>query len=130
MQIRVQPNGASSVEKLKQIRPYVTAGAFTVFAPTDVMSRLLLALPIGVLYALGMGRVASWKNCGFAGEQPPDAGIGPNRRLPARADGLCRVHSSGYKIFVESLISIAILLNVFPPWATSAAQIYIKVYQS
>ncbi len=49
--------GLVSVEKLKQIRPYVIVGAFVVAAvvtPPDVMSQLLLAVPLCLLYEVGL----------------------------------------------------------------------------
>lgn len=49
--------GIANVEKLKQVRPYVIVGAFIVaaiFTPPDVMSQLLLAIPLVVLYELGI----------------------------------------------------------------------------
>ena len=49
--------GIANVEKLKQIRPYVIVGAFIVaaiFTPPDVVSQLLLAIPLVVLYELGI----------------------------------------------------------------------------
>lgn len=49
--------GLVSVQKLKEIRPYVIVGAFVVAAivtPPDVMSQLLLAVPICLLYEIGM----------------------------------------------------------------------------
>jgi sec-independent protein translocase protein TatC len=49
--------GLVSVEKLKQIRPYVIVGAFIIAAivtPPDVMSQLLLAIPLCVLYEVGI----------------------------------------------------------------------------
>jgi sec-independent protein translocase protein TatC len=49
--------GIASVEKLKQVRPYVIVGAFIVaaiFTPPDVVSQLLLAIPLVVLYELGI----------------------------------------------------------------------------
>ena len=49
--------GIASVQKLKQIRPYVIVGAFIVaaiFTPPDVVSQLLLAIPLVVLYELGI----------------------------------------------------------------------------
>lgn len=45
------------LEKLKEIRPYITVGAFVVAAvvtPPDVLSQLLLAIPLCVLYELGL----------------------------------------------------------------------------
>jgi len=49
--------GVVSVAKLREIRPYVIVGAFVVAAvvtPPDVMSQLLLALPLCLLYELGI----------------------------------------------------------------------------
>jgi sec-independent protein translocase protein TatC len=46
-----------TVEKLKAIRPYVIVGAFVVgaiFTPPDVVSQLLLAVPLWLLYELGI----------------------------------------------------------------------------
>jgi sec-independent protein translocase protein TatC len=45
------------IDKLKEIRPYVIVGAFVVgaiFTPPDVISQLMLALPLWVLYELGI----------------------------------------------------------------------------
>ena len=49
--------GLVTVEKLKQIRPYVIVGAFIIAAivtPPDVMSQLLLAVPLCLLYEVGL----------------------------------------------------------------------------
>ena len=49
--------GFVTVEKLKQIRPYVVVGAFVIAAivtPPDVMSQLLLAVPLCLLYEVGL----------------------------------------------------------------------------
>ena len=49
--------GAISIAKLKEIRPYVVVGAFVVgavFTPPDVVSQLMLAFPLWVLYELGI----------------------------------------------------------------------------
>lgn len=49
--------GLITVEKLRQIRPYVIVGAFVIAAvvtPPDIMSQLLLAVPICLLYELGL----------------------------------------------------------------------------
>jgi sec-independent protein translocase protein TatC len=46
-----------TVEKLKVIRPYVVVGAFIIAAvvtPPDIMSQLFLAVPLCVLYELGL----------------------------------------------------------------------------
>lgn len=49
--------GVVSVEKLKEIRPYVVVGAFIIAAivtPPDVVSQLLLAIPLCLLYEAGL----------------------------------------------------------------------------
>jgi len=49
--------GLVSLEKLRQARPYVIVGAFVVAAvvtPPDVLSQLLLALPMCLLYEAGL----------------------------------------------------------------------------
>lgn len=49
--------GFVTVEKLKEIRPYVVVGAFVVAAvvtPPDIMSQLLLAIPLCLLYEIGI----------------------------------------------------------------------------
>jgi sec-independent protein translocase protein TatC len=54
--------GFVTVEKLKSIRPYVIVGAFVVAAvvtPPDVTSQLLLAVPMCLLFEIGLF-VAPW----------------------------------------------------------------------
>jgi sec-independent protein translocase protein TatC len=54
--------GWVSVAKLKEIRSYVIVGAFilgAIFTPPDVVSQLMLAIPLWVLYELGVF-VAGW----------------------------------------------------------------------
>jgi len=49
--------GITPVAKLRHIRPYVIVGAFVVAAivtPPDVLSQMLLALPLWLLYELGV----------------------------------------------------------------------------
>ncbi|AIY39743.1 Twin-arginine translocation protein TatC [Collimonas arenae] len=49
--------GLVSLEKLKSIRPYVIVGAFVVAAvvtPPDIMSQMLLAVPLCLLYEIGL----------------------------------------------------------------------------
>jgi sec-independent protein translocase protein TatC len=46
-----------TLEKLKSVRPYVIVGAFVVgavFTPPDVISQCLLAIPLWLLYELGL----------------------------------------------------------------------------
>ena len=49
--------GVVTLEKLKSIRPYVIVGAFVIAAivtPPDVMSQLFLAIPLCLLYEVGL----------------------------------------------------------------------------
>jgi len=49
--------GFVSIEKLKEARPYVIVGAFivgAVFTPPDVISQVMLALPLWLLYEIGI----------------------------------------------------------------------------
>jgi sec-independent protein translocase protein TatC len=49
--------GMVTVARLRQARPYVIVGAFVVaaiFTPPDVLSQLLLALPLCLLFELGV----------------------------------------------------------------------------
>jgi len=49
--------GLVSIEKLKEARPYVIVGAFVVgavFTPPDVLSQVMLAVPLWVLYEIGI----------------------------------------------------------------------------
>lgn len=49
--------GWVSVEKLKEIRSYVIVGAFiigAIFTPPDVVSQIMLAVPLWLLYELGI----------------------------------------------------------------------------
>jgi len=49
--------GMVSVAKLREIRPYVIVGAFVVgaiFTPPDVISQFMLAIPLWILYELGI----------------------------------------------------------------------------
>jgi len=54
--------GMITVAKLREIRPYVIVGAFVIgaiFTPPDVVSQVMLAVPLWVLYELGIF-VAQW----------------------------------------------------------------------
>jgi len=49
--------GASTIESLKQKRPYIIVGAFVIgmlLTPPDVISQTLLALPVWLLFELGL----------------------------------------------------------------------------
>lgn len=50
-------SGASTIDSLKQKRPYIIVGAFVIgmlLTPPDVISQTLLALPIWLLFELGL----------------------------------------------------------------------------
>jgi sec-independent protein translocase protein TatC len=54
--------GVVSVAKLREIRPYVIVGAFVVgavFTPPDVLSQLMLAIPLCILYEVGIVAAAA-----------------------------------------------------------------------
>ena len=70
--------GIADVERLRQARPYVIVGAFIVaaiFTPPDVISQLLLAVPLCVLYELGIQlvRFVGKRDSGEAAEPASDA---------------------------------------------------------
>jgi sec-independent protein translocase protein TatC len=51
-----------SIEKLREIRPYIIVGAFVIgaiFTPPDVISQFMLAMPLWLLYEAGIV-VAGW----------------------------------------------------------------------
>ncbi len=54
--------GMVSIATLKEIRPYVIVGAFVIgaiFTPPDVVSQVMLALPLWILYEIGIF-VSQW----------------------------------------------------------------------
>jgi sec-independent protein translocase protein TatC len=54
--------GLITVAKLKEIRPYVVVGAFVIgaiFTPPDVVSQVMLAVPLWILYEIGI-LVSQW----------------------------------------------------------------------
>lgn len=66
--------GMVSVAKLKDIRPYVIVGAFVIgaiFTPPDMVSQIMLAVPLWILYELGIF-VAKWVGKSTAGETTSD----------------------------------------------------------
>jgi sec-independent protein translocase protein TatC len=65
--------GVVSLEKLRAIRPYVIVGSFVVgaiFTPPDIISQCLLAVPLWLLYELGLqvARFVSVQRRGDAAE--------------------------------------------------------------
>ena len=68
--------GMVSIEKLKEIRPYVIVGAFIVgaiFTPPDVVSQVLLAVPLWLLYEIGI-LVARFVGRSSAASETPEGG--------------------------------------------------------
>ena len=66
--------GMVSVAKLREIRPYVIVGAFVIgaiFTPPDVVSQVMLAVPLWVLYEIGIF-VAQWVGKSAAAETKSD----------------------------------------------------------
>jgi sec-independent protein translocase protein TatC len=73
--------GLISIEKLKEIRPYVVVGAFVigaVFTPPDVLSQVMLAVPLWFLYELGIlvARFVAKPASAEAASGEPDKGLG------------------------------------------------------
>lgn len=69
--------GVVSVEQLRQARPYVIVGAFVVAAiatPPDVLSQILLAVPMCLLYELGIVAARFLTRGDAAAAGPADAG--------------------------------------------------------
>jgi sec-independent protein translocase protein TatC len=65
--------GFVTVAKLREVRPYVVVGAFVVgaiFTPPDVVSQLMLAIPLWLLYEAGIV-VASWVGKGKTKQAKP-----------------------------------------------------------
>ncbi|MBI5329439.1 MAG: twin-arginine translocase subunit TatC [Betaproteobacteria bacterium] len=64
--------GMVEVEKFKEARPYVVVGAFVIgaiFTPPDVVSQIMLAVPLWLLYELGV-IVAGWLVKNRAAQEP------------------------------------------------------------
>lgn len=69
--------GVVSVEQLRQARPYVIIGAFVIAAvatPPDVLSQILLAVPMCLLYELGIVAARMLNRGEAARANPADAG--------------------------------------------------------
>lgn len=68
--------GIVTVEKLKEIRPYVIVGAFVIAAvvtPPDIMSQLFLAIPLCLLYEVGLFVAPLFKKVTTAPEERTDS---------------------------------------------------------
>jgi sec-independent protein translocase protein TatC len=71
--------GIISIKKLKEIRPYVFVGAFVVgaiFTPPDVLSQVMLAAPLYILYELGIALARFVGRSPGAAEEGAAAGTG------------------------------------------------------
>jgi sec-independent protein translocase protein TatC len=67
--------GLISVDKLKQFRPYVIVGAFVVAAvvtPPDAMSMMLLAVPLCILFEVGLLAAPLFVKMTQAPEEPKE----------------------------------------------------------
>lgn len=96
IQVVLVRTGVLTVQKLKDIRPYVIVGAFVIAAivtPPDVISQLLLAIPMCLLYECGillsrlldrfLGKRASWTaEAPEEADNAPDEGEIEQERLP------------------------------------------------
>lgn len=78
--------GLVSIEKMKSIRRFVLVGAFVIgaiFTPPDVLSQILLAVPLYLLYELGIILAAltmkpSTRESSLPATQHPHDDIGEN----------------------------------------------------
>ncbi|MEO6023083.1 MAG: twin-arginine translocase subunit TatC [Burkholderiales bacterium] len=64
--------GIVSVEKLREIRPYIIVAAFVlgaIFTPPDVVSQFMLAIPLWILYEVGIFFAAMMGKAKLADEQ-------------------------------------------------------------
>lgn len=69
--------GLVSLEKLRSIRPYVIVGAFVIAAivtPPDIMSQLFLAIPLCLLYEVGLIVAPLFARATQAPEEMPNQG--------------------------------------------------------
>ncbi|SRR5450830_1433896 len=73
--------GLVPLAKLKQIRPYVVVGAFVVAAvvtPPDIMSQLMLAVPLCLLYEIGLLVAPIFERATRAPQEPDQAASSGN----------------------------------------------------
>lgn len=78
--------GIITIEKLKEIRPYVVVGAFVIaaiFTPPDVVSQFMLAVPLCILYELGIV-IAAFVMKNYSRE--PSADSSERKDTPTRID--------------------------------------------
>lgn len=73
--------GIASAEKLSKARPYVIVGAFVlaaIFTPPDVLSQLLLAVPLVILYEAGILLVRMFGRKEHGDEEEESSGQEPS----------------------------------------------------
>lgn len=69
-----------STEKLREARPYVIVGAFVIgaiFTPPDVISQIMLAVPLWLLYELGIILAGFLRKVKPAQQEQPSSGYQP-----------------------------------------------------
>lgn len=69
--------GVVDIAKLKEMRPYVIVGAFVIAAvvtPPDIMSQLFLAIPLCLLYEVGLFIAPMFKKATTAPDERADSG--------------------------------------------------------
>ena len=81
--------GLVSIAKLKEARPYVIVGAFVigaVFTPPDVLSQVMLAVPMWLLYELGIVLSRFVSSNAEQTEDAPSGDAGSEQVDPVKAD--------------------------------------------
>ncbi|HMM71175.1 MAG TPA: twin-arginine translocase subunit TatC [Rhodocyclaceae bacterium] len=82
LQIVLVRTGVVAISKLVEARPYVIVGAFVVAAvvtPPDVISQLLLAIPLCLLYEFGIVLARTLQKLFPVGERGADEGVDAGR---------------------------------------------------
>lgn len=77
-----------TVEKLKEVRPYVIVGAFVIaaiFTPPDIVSQFMLAVPLCLLYELGIFIAIFMQKKQLSEEKAP-ADASKQKNTPAKTD--------------------------------------------
>jgi sec-independent protein translocase protein TatC len=80
--------GVITVEKLKEVRPYVIVGAFVIaaiFTPPDVVSQFMLAVPLCLLYELGIFIAIFMQKKQLSEEKAP-ADVSKQKDTPTKTD--------------------------------------------
>ncbi len=111
--------GVVSIEKLKAWRPYVIVGAFVVgavFTPPDIVSQIMLAVPLCLLFELGLilARVIG-KRSAAADDLPAEVSPGPTYPPAAHAASAQGEGSGSVRTTAETA---ALPLATEPPAST------------